>query len=990
MAKPIGYKGGSSTLANASGTHEELQGVEDPGTSTVTPQPVGGLSASNPTTLVTPKLPEINIPTTLGPTPAAQPVPQPIGGASPSGTIAPPAFTPPPIEKPDAAGNVTTPQPVGGLSASNPVVFSSPKPVSQDIVTPQPQGKGALSPSTPIAADKNTGEAIVNPGTPTSVTTPTKTEPSLDDRLAHLDQILTDFADGKVNDAVFRTTANRAILQMGLNNQAETDALQMRINQDPSLRDQGAGRALLSMMTANHNFNADQMFGSLAQDAQQKILDLQKYGITQGMQINAQRRQNAMSNIQIMEDAGDFQGAAEAKTKLLDMPGVIIDPMQSTTARARTAAEAATLGAAGNYAGQAAKLAQLTGTPIDPANLRNRDPVQWTNFSKMIANGDFDGAATLGKSLGLNVSADQLRVRDTYMQGVYDDQMKMAKGVASTDPAAAEAAIDLMMKNPATKDRFAPGLTAHDLVNELVTGQYQENQDIIAKSNTEINAKAQSGTPFLQALTDYKTQPAAAWQALENQGKSLATSDLTAFNAARQKAGLGEFHKDANGNIVDDKGTPVTDEDFGETAAAADYQRRHDNQTKDMTATAYDMLYNGPLKDKILSIPGGEATVKSALATLFAGGGYSIDPQTGLIKGDYTSGLPWENAKTKYLYHNWPAANFGTDGTVTGKYDIGGEAYGDTIGGVKVQKLPDDEALDSNYQKYQYNGGDLSTSQWYFATAGGTKPVDKTKIPAELQATTGPDLTTPGSGGSAGSGTTSTAVTTPAGSTTPVGGRAADAQEFANIVNKTTSNTDAGTASQLIDDSNTIVNAYISKPVGTIIPLGTGSNTQFRNASDRLHKLGLTDEDMAKFADYSHTDKLIGNEDSWSGSPAFAYYAVYTNLIMNGMKEADAKTALTKLVGQSNADAALGLEKMHGASADYNPSAISSTLASIDKGFSVSTSAGASLGASTGVNPYDMGMLSNPLGTNKPIATTPPPKTETLIRRYAAPVSEES
>lgn len=591
--------------------------------------------------------------------------------------------------------------------------------------------------STPPAA--NTPPAA-QPPTPDMVTAPDKTTPSLDDNMAIYEKTAQDWMNGVVDQKVFQTTANRAILQMGLNNSAEMDALKMRINSDPSLAGQGAGSAMLSMMSANQNFNADQLFGQLAESAQQKILDMQKYGLEQGVQINQQRRENAYKSISALQDAGDFTGAAKLLAKTVDFPGVSIDPSQFSASRTRQTEDIQSLMTAGNYQGAAEKLAALTGKPISAADLQQRDPYTMQRALDLEGKGDYDGAAKQYASMGINVTADDLRAQSPFMQSSWSNTLDGIKAIATTNPAAAEAQLAILMKNPAAAKYlgFSASMNPHDLIAAITSGQYAADQSKNATMNTEINRQAKSNVPFTQALQNYKQQGPVAWEGMTNTGKNMAKGDLDSFNKARAELGMGPVHKDANGNTVDDKGTLLTDEDFAETAAAADYISRKSQVNAQPWQSVYDQLMapGSPFHDQILSIPGGDTMVKQALMSSYLGGTYKVDPNTGMMEPDFTNGMPWDNPSTSYLFHDWPTAVFGADGAVQGAFDTGGDPYGlEATNGQKLQKMPDDEHLDSLYAKYKYTGGTMNSTQWYFATAAGTMPPDAKRVPPSVQST---------------------------------------------------------------------------------------------------------------------------------------------------------------------------------------------------------------------------------------------------------------
>lgn len=834
------------------------------------------------------------------------------------------AYTPPPLEmgtNTQAPPTQTYAPPVSETTAQP---ETPPASTTQQTYAP-PASETQVNPETPTTAAPNMVTAPTQP----NATAPVKTEPSLDDNLANFEKIATDWANGVVDDKVFRTTANRAILQMGLNNQAETDALQMKINSDPALRGQGAGTALLSMMAANHGFSADQMFGQLAQSAQEKILDMQKYGLQEGVAINQMRRQNDYTKLQMLQDAGDFSGAAQLAAKISDFPGVSISPTGFSASRARLTDDAQSLIAAGNYTGAAEKLSALTGQPVDATAIQSRDPKLWTQAQELEDKGDFAGASKMYASLGLSVSADDLRSQSPFQQQTWTNSLDAIKALTATNPAAATALLDTLMKNPAAAKYlgFTPDMKAADLINSIVTGQYQANQDMRAGIQSEINLQAKSNVGFSQALVNYKALGPQVWAGMTMDGQKMAASNLSDFNQARQSMGMSEVHKDAQGNIVDANGTALTDEDFAQTAAAADYTSRTDKMKTQPWQAAYDNLMapDSPMRDKILSLPGGEQSVKESLQMLYLGGGYKLDPATQTMVPDYTGGMPWENPSTEHLFHNWPLAQFNDDGTVNGKYDLGGETYGDKVGDNVIQKLPDDEALDDAYAKYKYNKGTLSASQWYFATAAGTKAEDKTQIPKELVTADATNVgTTTTTDGTTGSSTTGSVNAD--GTVTPKTDSTADKYKQFDDILATSS---GWNKDQVADMSTKLKNtANINGGLAStgMVPLNSMIGADYDAAAERLRNQGVTNLDNIISGDKTETHAKIGSFDTgiysthkeYTGTQAFADYAIYAKLLTSGMKIPDAQTALNNLLGADRAKKALNLEPENQVSSDMD------------------------------------------------------------------------
>lgn len=930
--------------------------------------PVSGLPvqpAGTPKVTMNTSLPAIGVQYDAPATQSVTTAPQPVATGA---ETAPPPDT-----------QVWTPSPTQPISIPN-----TTQSTNQDVATPQPVEPitvaNPVQPPEVAPAPETQAANIVNAPEQPTATSPVKTEPSLDDNMAQYEKIAMDWANGIVDEKVFRTTANRAILQMGMNNNAEMDSLQMRINSDPALRGQGAGSALLSMMAANHGFSADQMFGQLAQSAQEKILDMQKYGLTQGVAINQQRRVNDYTKLNMLLDSGDFVGASQLAAKIADFPGANISPTGFSAARTRLTEDAnalmtagnyegaalkisaltgqsvdatelqsrdpalwtkaqaladngdydgasklfAQLGVsvapntlmqnnagnrtrmsediqtllnAGNYQGAAEKMAMLTGKEVDPASLEGRDPKQWEIAQALEAKGDFEGASAAYKKLGLDVTADDLRAQDPFQQQTWTNTLDAIKAQATTNPALATAQLQTLMNNPAAAKYlgFTPDTNAAELINSIVTGQYQADQQMRTGLQAEINLKAKSNVSFSQALVDYKAMGPLAWQGMTQSGKKMAGSDLSGFNTARQSLGMGDVHKDAQGNIVDAQGNALTDEDFAETAAAADYRSRMDKIKTQPWESAYENLMapNSAFREKILSLPGGEQAVKESLQMLYLGGGYKLDEATGTLVPDYAGGMPWDNPNTAHMFHNWPLAQFNTDGSVNGAYDLGGETYGDKLGDNVIQKMPDDEALDSAYAKYKYNNGTLSASEWYFATAGGTKKEDKTRIPTELVKE---DLTNPGTG----DGTTTGEEGTP-------GSNKDKVVDFVTFVGENGGFATPEDGSILTGYATKINNTYSSFPPDQVINLGDGHSTivgaDMDAAMRRLKTMGIDPGTVGVTLKNANT-----SDRTYRGKLNFVDYTVYNKLLQSGLNEQDAKTALEKLVGPKRASSAVAME----------------------------------------------------------------------------------
>ena len=85
---------------------------------------------------------------------------------------------------------------------------------------------------------------------------------------------------------------NHAIVNLGRMNQAEKDALQMRINQNPGLSGQGAGYFLLDQLAMTQGARRDDLIIKLSIEAADRIRDLNQWGFEKSMKIWEKKEQH--------------------------------------------------------------------------------------------------------------------------------------------------------------------------------------------------------------------------------------------------------------------------------------------------------------------------------------------------------------------------------------------------------------------------------------------------------------------------------------------------------------------------------------------------------------------------------------------------------------------------------------------------------------------------------------------------------------------------
>ncbi len=688
-------------------------------------------------------------PTTLGPvppTPAPQlPTPQAPAPAAPTLAKAPmpvmgESFTPAPTPTPMVKAPAPTPQtetPMVKAPAPMPLMQSTeaptpdpfgaktlntktgeatmggkPMPVpNQDVVTPQPGGAKTIN--------TKTGEAFVD-GKKVGETTPA---PAAPDPLAEFETFARNYMTGTFDD-VFRVTANRAIDRLGMMNQAERDAMQMRINQDPSLRGQGAGYAMLQVMARNQNFTVGELMGQLAEDSRQRIIDMQKWGFDAGLRVNEVRRARAKENFSTLLATGNWDGAAAALQGIIDrdLPG--------------------------------------SGIKVNPGTFSSRDALTRSDFDsnldtiRTLALTDKPAAtaqvaALMAKSperFPPGMTPDQYvktleedAKRDAYSQSQFASQMQLIKDIATVNPQAAAGMLKTIMANPAYKGWFPDGSTAEQLIASFSGSNTAGNITQANTIQTEINKIASAGQSFNEAAGIYDDLFRLMGRDAVKEGRGLT---LDRINTIRTADGLGAFSKDAQGNLVDENGIPLTDEDFAELGYRADYNDKVTKAKEEPWVKARELIMKSPSAQKFLDeslFPGSKDALDSYLESYFLNpGNFVVDQATGTLVPDTSKlQLPWKSPEYYHVYFTWPRAAFDEKGAIktdaAGKpiFDMGGDVYGETLGGQKVVATPEDTELDAAWVKYQRTGGKLTAPQWYFATAGGARPPNEAAIPKE-------------------------------------------------------------------------------------------------------------------------------------------------------------------------------------------------------------------------------------------------------------------
>src|SRR3990167_4922411 len=509
-----------------------------------------------------------------------------------------------------------------------------------------------------------------------------------------------DFYAKMVNDPegffkqYFATATNRIIQSMGMMNQSERDAMQMRINQDPSA----------------------------------KMIDMQKYGLQGAFMVNQEQRNRSEKNFNTLVSNGMFDQAASSLQGMIDkdFPGLGIT-VDAGVLRGRDAL---------NRSDQDDAMDMIRTTALtDKA-------AAVTQANAMIAAnpGRFPPGMT-GEQWVNNALEDEKRGQ--YSMSQFSSKMDRVREIATVDPVGATAMLQAIMDDPAYKSWFPEGATADQIIKSFQAGNTSKNLQESQTIQEEINRLAASPTAsFDEALGLYDDLFRLTGRDAVKDGKRLT---LEQINTLRTGDGLGEFQKDAQGNIVDETGISLTDEDYTDLAYRKDFADRQKTENEAPLMDIYNQVMKSPDAIKFTNpeffIGGKDALKNWAVAVSESGLKFIRDPNTGQMVPDLSgTEKPWDDPALAPMFYTWPKANFDATGQVTKDangnpiYDGGGDVYGETLNGEKVMATADDEAMDNLYFKYRRQGGNLTAKEWYFATAGGTLPPDVSRVPKDVTA----------------------------------------------------------------------------------------------------------------------------------------------------------------------------------------------------------------------------------------------------------------
>lgn len=360
-----------------------------------------------------------------------------------------------------------------------------------------------------------------------------------------------------------------------------------------------------------------------------------------------------------------------------------------------------------------------------------------TDLSAAIANGQFDTASQLWSQVYPGVPFDQgaAKAASPTATANFNSRMKLVdQYVSQGDATNAKAVMDKLAEDMPEMFGFPndPAAAKASVAGvDFTTEAWQNNQKAINDASAAARTAALQGdTTTLSSSVDQlfaKMTPAAVESIATSAVKSRSLDEINQILAASNMSPVAST----------DEAALLDKTKFAKAVKAFDL-------TKDAKKGVVDGLLDTFAKSDpaIATDPAARTAAKAwldahayALANSADGTSATLDPSK-LNAGDVP---PWDvSSPQAYLYYSWPVASFNADGSLSGTPTIEDPIpYNNEYkpGDLTTAKGKEDARLDSAYQQYKMNtpASDLmDIKTWYFATAGGQKPPDVTKLPTSL------------------------------------------------------------------------------------------------------------------------------------------------------------------------------------------------------------------------------------------------------------------
>ncbi len=621
------------------------------------------------------------------------PITGPAPGTKPIGIASPPSVkgsmtfdkgaTPIGIAEPQTVkGSTTFQQP----SQTKPIGIAEPTTVKGSTTSLQPT---QTKPSEPVQPTQP-----VQPP-------PDETEISLDgvnEQLKEIGDLAKRMMNGEMVDNVFDKQLNKYISNISLFNAADMAALNQQVASDPNLQGTGLGYALLGQAARDSGMRVSDMLGKLSIESANNLMSLQKFGIGMALDVTGQQ-----------EGIRQWQETQKEGTRRWE------DTQKEDTRRWNENMEYKREGRDYDRMGDAINLAMTSG-----------------DFGSA-AKGINDFASKHFPGMGISVTASSLAARDPHFAQDFVDDMNNIKDLARRDPEQALERLENMMADPMYDGMFTEGITADQIIESIVSGQYDERQEFEAGAVLDLNEFAADDWDTLSldtnATIDYdrimgtqderETRQIVDWT---DQAGDLTIQDV---KDVYKSEGLTEpTNEEAEAILADTEASRTM-------AKKKDYLNRVNEaqQSVNIQNELTKALQSAGILEQYVKDPQQMADLETYWALIST--------------GDEDAEAPWlVDDGNSYSYVNWKTWPHATFDTQTGKlintgYKGGHLLTDNSVAAMKAQD-PNWETknadLDQAYRTYREGSDEntLSAPEWYYATAGGTLPPNAENIPGNI------------------------------------------------------------------------------------------------------------------------------------------------------------------------------------------------------------------------------------------------------------------
>ena len=506
-----------------------------------------------------------------------------------------------------------------------------------------------------------------------------------------------DLADPNTPDPIKTAQLNEMIAKFGPENQAAMDSMVLNLKQQ-GLDGSGAGNAMMLLMARGNRAQMSEMVGRLNTESAQRITDMNKWGAEFGLRMRSQINNEIQTEFR--NQAGLFSLAVEAGDEAAMRDAAFNMGIPNLdTAKFKTLSDFETAQIIASFAHDLG-IPSISGGLIKDATGLDIDTSGLTNPADKAA---FEQRASFIESNISNPEAKKAAYAELAAQypgafGYGDDSEGAQAFVNGLDFSQSGAAAttqkeaDAFWRTESIKDtpNMEGVINAGDRFWESYDDGYIDN----AFSN-EITKVGSLVTPeggvsgmdeILDAMSGFGVE---SIEDIDTREEKEAFMSLSKFNTLKG---------DVSG---------TTDQIFDDL----------------MMETAKDPELNKFFTDEKLA----GVTRRWILDNIVIGNNFEIDEKTGQAIITTDALPPWDERSNQFTFSTWPRATWDAEGNKTEIYS--GQEFRDDLDVGSVHNDPaaiaEDKALTDAYLAQKKDNPDMGWLEWYDATQGNTKELEK-------------------------------------------------------------------------------------------------------------------------------------------------------------------------------------------------------------------------------------------------------------------------